>query len=104
MIELLKKTILTGIGIVSLTRDRIEDLSQKISKEAKLSEEEGKKLAEDLLHESEKVKKNLETHIETVVKKIHEKLNIAAGKELQSLQARIEILENKLACEERDNE
>jgi polyhydroxyalkanoate synthesis regulator phasin len=44
MLDLLKKTILTGIGIASMTKDKVEELAKKIVKETKLSEEEGKKL------------------------------------------------------------
>jgi polyhydroxyalkanoate synthesis regulator phasin len=46
MMDLLKRGILTGIGIASLTKDKIEELAEKIIEESKLSEEEGRKLVE----------------------------------------------------------
>ena len=104
MIELLKKTILTGIGIAAMTKERIEELSHKISEEAKLSEEEGRELAADLLKESEKAKISLEQHVESMVKTVLEKLNIPSKKELDVLSSRIEVLEEKLLSEEREDE
>ena len=59
MLDLVKRGILMGIGISSLTKDKIEELAEKIIEESKLSEEEGRKLVEDLLKQSKEARKNL---------------------------------------------
>jgi len=58
--NLLKKTALVGIGLISMTKDKIEELGKQIAKEANLSEKEGRKFVDDLLKNSEKTKKNIE--------------------------------------------
>ena len=94
MFDLLKKTILTGIGIASLTKDKIEELGKKISEESKLSAEEGKKLVNDLLKQSEKARMDLETQVQKLVKIALEKLDIPTRDDLNRLEKRIIKLEN----------
>ena len=94
MFDLLKKTILTGIGIASMTKDKIEELGKKISKESKLTEEEGKKMVNDLLKQSEKAREDLENQVQKLVKIALEKLDIPTRDDLNKLEKRIKKLEN----------
>ncbi|MCK4357847.1 MAG: phasin family protein [Candidatus Cloacimonetes bacterium] len=92
--DLLKKTMLTGIGIASMTKDKIEELGKKISEESKLSAEEGKKLVKDLLEKSDEARKNLQGQVEKLVKNAMKKLSITTREDLQKLEKRIKKLEN----------
>lgn len=97
MFDLLKKTILTGIGIASMTKDKIEKLGKKISEESKLSAEEGKKFVNDLLKQSEKAKENFEAQVQKLVKNALQKLDLPTREDLNRLQKRIKKLENLIA-------
>ena len=97
MFDLLKKIILTGIGIASMTKDKIEELGKKISEESKLSAEEGKRLVQDLLRQSEKAKNHLEAEVQKFVKIALEKLDIPTHEDLNRLEKRIKKLENSRA-------
>ena len=94
MFDLLKKTMLTGIGIASMTKDKIEELGKKISEESKLTEEEGKKMVNDLLKQSEKAREDLENQVQKLVKKALEKLDIPTREDFNRLEKRIKKLEN----------
>lgn len=94
MFDLLKKTILTGIGIASMTKDKIEELGKKISKESKLTEEEGKRMVNDLLKQSEKAREDLENQVQKLVKIALDKLDIPTREDLNRLEKRIKKLEN----------
>ena len=94
MLELLKKTVLTGIGLASLTKEKVEELGKKIAEESKLSEEEGKKLVEELLSRSDEAKKDLEAQVERLVKGVLEKLQIPSQEDFKKLESRIKELEN----------
>jgi len=94
MFDLLKKTMLTGIGIASMTKDKIEELGKKISAESKLNEEEGKKMINDLLKQSEKAREDLEAQIQKLVQKTLEKLDIPTREDFNRLEKRIKKLEN----------
>jgi len=92
MVDLLRKTVLTGIGLAYMTKDKIEEMAKKISAESNLTEEEGRKLAKDLLNQSEEAKRNLETRIDKVVKSALGKLDIPSRQDLQKLESRVEEL------------
>lgn len=96
MMDLLKRGILTGIGIASLTKDKIEELAEKIIEESKLSEEEGRKLVDNLLKQSKEARKNLEEEVKKTVGDALEKLDVPSRKDLEDLKIRIERLENQM--------
>lgn len=93
MFDLLKKTILTGIGIASMTKNKIEELEKKISKDSKLTEEEGKKMVNDLLKQSEKAREDLKSQVKKLVQNALEELDFPTKKDLEKLEKRIKILE-----------
>jgi len=93
MADLLRRTVLTGIGLAYMTKDKIEEVAKKIGEESNLTEEEGRKLAKDLLNQSEESKRNLETRIDRVIKSTLGKLDIPPRQDLQKLESRIEELE-----------
>ena len=92
MLELLKKGILTGIGLGMMTKDKIEEVVKKTIQEAKLSEEEGKKLLSSLLEQSDEARNSLETKMKEQVNKVIEKLDIPSKKEFESLKKELEEL------------
>jgi len=100
MLDLAKRGVLTGIGLASLTKDKIEELAENIIEESKLSEEEGRKLVDDLLKQSEEARKNLEEEVKKTVGDALEKLDIPSRKDFEDLEARIEKLENQMHTEE----
>ena len=93
MLDIVRKTLLLGIGLAAMTRDKIEEAVKKIAEEDKLSEEEGRKLAEDLLKQSDEARKNLKDQVEKFVDNTLEKLNSPSRKDLQNLEERIKKLE-----------
>jgi len=93
MLDIARKTILLGIGLASMTKDKVEELAKKIAEEDKLSKEEGRKLADDLLKQSDEATKNLKDQVEKFVGNILEKLNSPSRKDLQKLEERIKKLE-----------
>ena len=42
MFDLIKKTLLTGVGLAVMTKDKVEELGKEFASQAKLSELEGK--------------------------------------------------------------
>ncbi|MFQ5841020.1 MAG: phasin family protein [Thermodesulfobacteriota bacterium] len=91
MFDLIKKTLLTGVGLGVMTKDKVEELARK----GELSEKEGKELIDDLLKKSEQAREDLEAKIEGLVRKALEKLNVGAKKDITQLNAKIECLEKR---------
>ena len=101
MSDLIKKTILTGLGIASLTKEKAENLVKDLIKEGEVSEGEGSKLVKELLEKVEDNKKTMEKKIEKTVCDALKKLNIPNRKDIASLNSKIDKLEKKLGSEKK---
>lgn len=104
MIDILKKTLYMGAGLAVLTKEKIEELSDKIAEDAELSEEEGRRLLGDIIEKSEKAKKELDAKIETKVKQTIEKLDIATKTDIENLSGKIERLESLIKEQSKDSD
>lgn len=96
MLDLLKKGVLIGIGLGVTTKSKIEETVKAIVKETKISEEEGKKILDELLKQSESAKEGFEKKIAELVNKIITKLDLPSKNEVNSLKIQIEELKSKL--------
>ena len=95
MLELLKKTVLSGIGLTTLNKDKLKGICDEIVKTAKMSEEDGIKLFEELVNKSNEAKQTLETKIESAVSELLKKIKVPTNDEIVQLTKRIEALEKK---------
>ena len=96
MFDLIKKTMLTGVGLASMTKDKLEAIAKEIAEKEKLSEKEGRDLVNDLLKKAEETKNAMEKHIEKLVKDVMKKMNLATRDELSALRQEVEKLEEAL--------
>ena len=92
MLELLKKSMLTGIGMALKTRDEVEDLAKDWANRQKMSEEEGRKFLDDLMKKYDTSVDKLEDRVEEIVKKVLTKINIATKDEVKILREEIDRL------------
>ena len=99
MLDLARKAILTSVGLGLIARDKIDELVQKIREENKLTEEESRKLAQELLDQSEEARKNLEEEVKKTVGDALKRLDIPSRKDFEDLKARIEKLEDQMNTE-----
>ena len=95
MFDLIKKTMLTGVGLAAMTKDKIEELAKELTEKGKMSEKEGKELLDDLLKKSEQSRKDLETKVEGMVRKVLEKMDMVTKKDIASLEKKIKNIEKK---------
>ena len=66
MDDLFKKFINTGVGLVSQGNKAMQTAIEKLVKESKISEQEGKKIVDDLLKNSETKRHDLEKQFKTL--------------------------------------
>ncbi len=95
MIDLIKKSVLAGIGLAFMTKEKAEETAKKIVEEAKIKKEEGKKVVEELLKKSEDAKKSVEKFVDSAVHTAVTKLDIPTRVEMKKLEDRIRELEAK---------
>ena len=92
MLEMIKKTMFTGLGLAYLSKGKVEALAKELANLGNASEKEGKAFAEELLKKSEEARKELEGQIEKVVKGLMEKMNVATREDLAKVEAQLREL------------
>jgi len=92
MLEILKKTYLTGVGLAAKTWDEVESLSKEVVKKAKMSEKEGAKFIKDMKKRYDDTQKKTGTYVEKVVKDILKKMDIATAADIKALRKEIRQL------------
>jgi polyhydroxyalkanoate synthesis regulator phasin len=97
MIDLIKRTLLTGVGLAVMTKEKVEELGKDLAAQAKLSENEGKEFVDNLLAQSETARKEFETRINAAVQKAVSGLNLASKDEVAKLSAKVEELSARLS-------
>ena len=103
MLDLLKKGLLTGIGLGLTTKEKVEEYAKKAAKEAKLSQEEGEKLLKDLLKQSEEAKKDLDKKIKNGVNATIRKSGMVSREEYDKMEKRVARMEKLLADSKKKN-
>ena len=96
MLELLRKGMLAGLGAAVLTRDKIREATRAFVEEGKITNDEADKLAEDLVNSGEREWGDLNSKLQSSMKKISENLEVVRKKEFVDLKARVELLEQRL--------
>ncbi|MEN6466532.1 MAG: phasin family protein [Syntrophaceae bacterium] len=93
MFDILKKTILFGAGLASMTREKMEKFVDDMVKKGEISEKEGRELVDDMIARSKKARQDFEEGVGKAVSRALEKLNIPQRSEIEKIWARIEELE-----------
>ena len=92
MSSILKQTVLAGLGLLSLSREKAEEITKDLIKRGELAESEESKFIKDLMERAEKDKKVIEEKVEEKVEKILTKMNIPTRKEFESLIEKVDKL------------
>jgi poly(hydroxyalkanoate) granule-associated protein len=96
MLELFEKTLLAGIGTLSLTQKKAEELIDELKERMNLSEDEGKKLIDKLIDAAKKNQQTVENAAHNEIQKACERLGVASAEELDEVKNKITELENQI--------
>ena len=94
--EIFKRAAIMGIGIMSLTEEKLKELVKELETKGEVGEKEGKNLLKDLLTRTDKEKKVVEENIKKGIKDYLAKVNIASREDLIKLEKRVNGLEEKI--------
>lgn len=95
MITLFEKTAMMGMGALSLSQKKAEELLGELKERIGCSEEEGRALLEKLKTQAEEQKNLLTKAAEEEVQKACERLGLVRREEFERLAARLDALEKK---------
>jgi polyhydroxyalkanoate synthesis regulator phasin len=97
MLDLIKKTLMTGLGLALLAKDEVEDLAKEVVEKGKMNEKEGRKFFDDLQKRYDEVQSKLEDRVEKTVKELLKKADVVTGDELKALKKEIRELKKAIS-------
>ena len=95
--DALEKAAYTGLGLAAMTKEKLDEAVDTLKRERGLTEDEGRRLAEELKDGAESARKKLDERVELAVEGTLARMNLASRKELEELKTRISELESRLA-------
>lgn len=98
MEDLFKKFLYTGVGLVSHNAELLQKNLNELIEKGKLTEEEGRKVVDDLVDDTNHKKEEFEDRLRGMVDSILKKVDLPSREELSSLKSRIAELEEELAA------
>jgi len=96
MMDLLTNAILMGAGMSVMAKEKLDELAVKISKDARLSKEEGQKVIDELLEQIKKSRKNMDELVAGLISETLAKLDMPTRAEYNELERRISELQNSM--------
>ena len=99
MPDLIKKTLLAGVGLALKTWDEVEDLAKELVDKGKMTEKDGSKFLQDLQKRYEETQKKLEARVEKTVKDFLKKANVVTSDELKAVKKEVRELKKMISSE-----
>ena len=89
MKSLIKKSIVLGIGITALSKEKVEHFVKELRKEGDINAKEGRELVSFFVKESSKKREDLKKMVKSHVDDAIKKSKVATKKEISDLEKRM---------------
>ena len=99
MLNIIKKAMLTGIGLSLIAKDEVEDLAKELINKSKMSEKEGSKFIEELQKKYDETQDKLEERVQQTAKEFLKKADVVTADELRGLKKEIRELKKAIGKE-----
>ena len=96
MFDLVKKTMLAGIGLTLKTKEEVQNLAKELVEKGKMTEKEGKAFLDDLLKKYDDTRGKLESKVEKTVQANLKKTNLVTVDEMKALKKEIQDLRKEI--------
>jgi len=95
MASTLEKFLYAGVGLALKGKEKVEEMANRIIEESKVSEEEGRRFVKEMVEKSEETREEVRNMVEEQVRKTLKSMGIVTRSELDALEARMAVLEEK---------
>ena len=99
MPDLIRKTLLAGVGLALKTWDEVEDLAKELVDKGKMTEKDGNKFIKDLQKRYEETQKMLEARVERTVQDFLKKANVVTNDELKAVKKEVRELKKMISSD-----
>jgi len=96
MFDVIKKTLEVGLGAVTMTQEKLKEITDELVVKGNLTEKEGGDILKELLKTADDSRRKLRETVEDQVRKVITELGLATSSDIKTLEGKIEALEKKL--------
>lgn len=97
MLEGIRNSLVTGLGVVLLTKNKIEEITRRWAEEAHMSRENTDRLVDELYAAGEHQWASVETSIKDAVRRTLSSMDIGSRQEIEKLKAEVSNLQKRVA-------
>lgn len=98
MEDTIKNLLYQGLGVIAITKDKVEKAVSDLVDRGKITREEGKKFYEEISSDTLKAGKEFKENIRDTAREWFEKSGIPSREEFEALKRRVEALEKEKAA------
>lgn len=96
MDDIFKKLLYAGVGLVTVTAEKMQESVDRLVTDGKLSQEDGKSVLNELIDQTESRKEDVEEWIKDFLENTFERLNFIPKSDYEKLEVRVAKLEARL--------
>lgn len=96
MIELIKKTMLAGVGLAVVTKDKVLESLDELVAKGKLTKEEAVEMSEKIVQEGKEQTENAKVEAGKLFTEMLQKANLVTKDQYDALLVRVTALEGRL--------
>lgn len=96
MIELVKKTMLAGVGLAFVTKDKVLESLDELVEKGKLTKQEADNVSEEILKEGQEQTEKAKKEANKLFTEMLQKANLVTKDQYDDLLARVTELEGRL--------
>jgi polyhydroxyalkanoate synthesis regulator phasin len=101
MIDLIKRTLLAGVGATIITKEKVEEAMQDYIRQGKVSAGDARIMAEKIAEQGRKEFETMSAELAVKLKELAEKADISHKARIDALEARVHKLEKAHAAHEK---
>lgn len=95
MLETIKNTLLSGVGMALRSKKEIETFAKDFAEQSEMNQKEAKDFLEECKKRYDDAKSNLDKKIEGIVESVLKRLDLPTRRDIDSLNTRIDELAPK---------
>ncbi len=100
MLDYIKKSLLTGVGLALRSKSEIEEMAKEFAEKSQMNQDEAKEFLKECQQKYEDARSGFDKKVEDTMEKIMAKLDLPSKSDIQQLNDRIDDLTKKLAAKE----
>jgi polyhydroxyalkanoate synthesis regulator phasin len=98
MLELIRKSLLAGLGVGVITKEKAQQVAQELVEEGKLAADDAKQFVDRLLEGANEQREEIQAGIRDAVRKALDSTDVARAEDLQIIKQQLAGLELRLAA------